>query len=67
MYSMFVIYNSFSDLEKTELFMELYGNVLMNSHALEYLKNKSNDLIRYKLYPLNTVICWLIATATVFK
>ena len=50
MYSMFVIYNSFSDLEKTELFMELYGNVLMNSHALEYLKNKSNDLIRYKLY-----------------
>ena len=50
MYSMFVIYNSFSDLEKTELFMELYGNVLMNSHALEYLKNKSNDLIRYNLY-----------------
>ena len=37
----------FFDLEKAELFMELYGNVVMNSHALEYLKNKSNDLIRY--------------------
>jgi len=36
-----------SCLEKTELFLELYGNVIMNSHALEYLKNKSNDLIRY--------------------
>lgn len=41
----------FSYLEKTELFIELYGNLMMNSHALEYLKNKSTDLIRYKLYP----------------
>ena len=37
----------FSNLEKAELFMELYGNVVMSSHALEYLKYKSNDLIRY--------------------
>ena len=46
MHNMLVI-NYFPDLEKAELFMELYGNVVMNSHALEYLKNKSNDLIRY--------------------
>jgi dynein assembly factor 3 len=33
--------------EKTELYLELYGNVLMRSHTSHYVKDKANELIRY--------------------
>jgi dynein assembly factor 3 len=32
--------------EKTELYLELYGNVLMRSHTSHYVKDKANELIR---------------------
>ena len=34
-------------LEKTELFLELYGNTLVRPQASEYLQQKSSEFIRY--------------------
>ena len=34
-------------LEKTELFLELFGNSLVRPQASEYLQQKSTEFIRY--------------------
>lgn len=34
-------------LEKTELFLELFGNTLIRPQASEYLQKKSSEFIRY--------------------
>lgn len=36
----------FSHSEKTELFLELFGNSLLRAQAAEYLKEKATDLIQ---------------------
>ena len=33
--------------EKTELFLELFGNSLVRPQTSEYLQQKSSDFIRY--------------------
>ena len=40
------LYSSLSCLEKTELFLELFGNGLVRPQASEYLQQKSNEFIR---------------------
>ena len=33
--------------EKTELFLELYGNILVRKQSEEYVERMANDFIRY--------------------
>ncbi|XP_006814135.1 dynein axonemal assembly factor 3-like [Saccoglossus kowalevskii] len=33
--------------EKTELFLEIYGNSLIRSHSSQYIVNKANEFIKY--------------------
>ena len=44
----------FLTVEKTELFLELFGNSLVRPQASEYLQQKSTDFIRYLL---NCKVC----------
>ena len=45
--SLFLLLSFFS--EKVELFLELYGNSLIRPQTLQYLREKSNELIKYVL------------------
>ena len=33
-------------IEKTELFLELYGNTLIRSHTVQYIRETANILIK---------------------
>ena len=33
--------------EKTELFLELYGNLLVRQQSVEYVQKMSNEFIKY--------------------
>ncbi len=38
---------SFLPVEKTELFLELFGNSLIRAQTADYLREKATDLIKY--------------------
>ena len=52
--------------EKTELFLELFGNSLVRPQTNEYLQQKSNKFIRYLLKLVNNLLGQFPVTACAF-
>ena len=54
---------AFFFLEKTELFLELFGNSLVRPQASEYLQQKSSEFIRYMYHVVILVLfCRMFST-----
>ncbi|XP_011404946.2 PREDICTED: dynein assembly factor 3, axonemal-like isoform X2 [Amphimedon queenslandica] len=53
--------------EKTELFLELFGNTLVRAQTAQYLKEKADDLIRFVTDPSNKLIPFLDLSSLKFK